>query len=248
VCEELLRDGEVSFPAVRVVHSSTLLVQFHSVIFLNCGAVDSLHELLMLWDPSVRGYIIDAHRPVYHKNIKGSALRVLDSGVPMHLSDVPSDNDSELGLGDVDVHELGSSDDDDDRSSGVYSKSTDLDNDDDDDDGSSVEEAGARRKRLRRGGESPRGKRRRDVLAADAGESRGGALRRRAKRWQQYYSSHFFAAPSAYCMYRLARELGRERNDLLWLALVAVTDAYLQEAFGDEDYEVRVTRARVCID
>lgn len=193
-------------------------------------------------------------RPVYHKNIKGLPLRVLDSAVPLALTDVPSDEDSELDLDAIDP-EAASDDDDDDDSD---------DDDSDDEEGSDRDDedayAGvlrARRKRGRAIDAASDAKRGRGRHTSDAGvvrtrrhadeaaalrRERRRALYRRAARWQAYYAEHYQAAPSAYCMYRLAVDLGREQNDSLWMAIVSVTNAYFCGSFGDEDYEVRCRR------
>jgi hypothetical protein len=50
-----------SFCLIPVVLVDTSL-QIHSVVFLNCGAVDSLEDECSRWDEQVRGFVIDSHR------------------------------------------------------------------------------------------------------------------------------------------------------------------------------------------
>ncbi len=84
-CKELCADGAVStadsgapLPATRpaavaarlhvcvkrpaVLLPRPLAPQIKSVVFLNCGAVDSLETEVLNWHPTVRGYVIDSHR------------------------------------------------------------------------------------------------------------------------------------------------------------------------------------------
>ena len=189
---------------------------------------------------------------MYHKNIKGLPLRVLDSAVPLALTDVPSDEDSELDLDAIDPEAVSDEEADSDSDGDDSDDDEGVDDEDDEDGYAAVRRA--RRKRGRAVDAASDAKRGRGRHASDAGvvrsrrhaneaaaqrRERRRALCRRAARWQAYYAEHYQAAPSAYCLYRLAADLGREQNDSLWMAIVAVTDAYFCGAFGDEDYEVR---------
>lgn len=221
-------------------------------------------------------------RPIYHKNVKGPfPLVVLDSGIWVDNSDIPSDGDSELDLD----YEL---DDDDDDEEDDHREQQDDDNDDDDDDSLkgetefeypweeaedperdedaeeeeeeetvSSDKLLRRRKRNRPSASTDpepvepevrasRGKRPKqppvqkeavgDVPERSEAQQRRQDRARRAQRWRSYYASHFFAAPTSFVVFMLAKGMRRERNDLLWLAILGVTDFFLQGHHGEADY------------
>lgn len=60
--------------------------------------------------------------------------------------------------------------------------------------------------------------------------------RRRRQRWRRYYSGGFYGVPSAVLAYQLASELSKARNDLLWLAIVGLTDHFLHNRMHYDTY------------
>jgi cell division control protein 45 len=59
----------------------------------------------------------------------------------------------------------------------------------------------------------------------------------RKKVWKTYYEGDYFGLPAAYMLHELVFKLNKERNDLLWLAIVGVTDKWLRGKLDDEQYE-----------
>ena len=53
---------------------------------------------------------------------------------------------------------------------------------------------------------------------------------------RQYYVGSYFGMPSACVMYELARQLNRDTNELLWMALVGLTDHYIQDLIDHDTY------------
>jgi hypothetical protein len=49
--------------------------------------------------------------------------------------------------------------------------------------------------------------------------------RNAVRRYDAYYNGEFYEYPSAVIAYELAEALSRGRNDLLWLAIVGLTEA-----------------------
>lgn len=53
---------------------------------------------------------------------------------------------------------------------------------------------------------------------------------------RQYYVGSYYGMPSACVMYELARQLNRDTNDLLWMALVGLTDHYVHDLIDHDTY------------
>lgn len=111
---------------------------------------------------------------------------------------------------------------------GSQSSSDSSGTDDSDSDG------GAARGKGRRGGGvgdgSPRAKQRR--LDETMREQR----RMRARRHKEYYNGQFYGVPSSLIAYEVAKQMDYGRNDLLWLAIVGVTEYFLEDRISMERY------------
>ena len=65
---------------------------------------------------------------------------------------------------------------------------------------------------------------------------------------EAYYSNGTeYGVPSSAIMYKLSQDLNRSSNDLLWLALVALTDHYVKDYMDHNTYSsiVQVYRQEV---
>lgn len=61
--------------------------------------------------------------------------------------------------------------------------------------------------------------------------------RRRRKRLQKYYEGNYYGTPSCFLMFELTQQLNRDRNDLLWLAIVGTTHRYIEGFMSKAEYE-----------
>lgn len=70
------------------------------------------------------------------------------------------------------------------------------------------------------------------------------AVRRRRRReaLRDYYSGSYYGVPASCVAYELAVQLNRAQNDLLWLAIVGVTDHFVHERIPREVYDDLVQR------
>lgn len=70
-------------------------------------------------------------------------------------------------------------------------------------------------------------------------------LQRRERIRDYYKSGNYYGTPAAFIAYRLATQLRyKERGDLLWLACVGVTDAYLHARLGSSGYSMLAMELR----
>lgn len=117
-----------------------------------------------------------------------------------------------------------------------------------DSDGSGTDSESGRRDRRRIGGgggdsdtEGNRDRRRREKRSRttmDIRQSVQGQLRRICRRYRAYYASQRFSTPASYLALRLILSLNKRRNDYLWLSLVGITSALLEEKLARDEYEV----------
>ena len=58
----------------------------------------------------------------------------------------------------------------------------------------------------------------------------------RRRRIIQYYERSYFGWPSSFMTYELAKQLNRDRNAQLWLAIVGMTSQYLEGHLDPAEY------------
>ena len=234
-----------------------------AVVLINCGGGEDVRGLFGLDNlPATRVFIVDAHRPLHHRNLDESEAQVL----VFQDKDEDGGNDEVPGLSE---DERSSDDDDEDDDE------DDEEEDDEEEGNGGDEELGAEERRrdaaaaAAEGGEgnaSGRGERGQGDAEArdDADEPRasvrrrvgeGGAVdvrRRRQLRNEQrkelrrrraeYYSRGSFYGMAAGCLvYELAsRRLHKDESDLLWLAILSLTDQYVHQRISHERYTSRM--------
>jgi cell division control protein 45 len=209
------------------------VLQFKTVVMLNCGGIVDLSELVHASSDDLVFYVIDHHRPLNLENVYAES-QVVVFGTDSERKDIPP---FELVF---DTGESGAEDSPDSRASDEVrcfcashyvadsqaQTVRDVADDDDDDDESGDEEPGsdadlfgsddedgpARTSRKRRAPAEP---------AAASAAVTPPAKRRitpeaRARLREAYYSGSYFGASSALTMFLLARELNRATNDVLW--------------------------------
>jgi cell division control protein 45 len=168
-----------------------------------------------------------------------------DDELLRYLSDSDGDNVSDDDDDDDDDDDEKSSGGDDDDESDL-SDFVVSDNEEEDED----VEKDASRKRARR---EPTAKRRR--LSRQERRRRRKKLRRLAERRSKlivplhrhnrdYYSGSYFSTAAADIMYQLAYQRSNDSNDLLWLAVLGMTDQYLHDSIGQHAYTKRFDRFR----
>eukprot|EP01138_Halocafeteria_seosinensis_P013728 gb/GECG01014019.1/.p1 GENE.gb/GECG01014019.1/~~gb/GECG01014019.1/.p1 ORF type:complete len:475 (+),score=77.85 gb/GECG01014019.1/:1-1425(+) len=222
--------------------------ELRSIVMLNCGNLVHTDESLAVDDqpldlndesaPFI--YMFDCHKPIYHTNILHDKVYVLDDGFVPPEEEVPSENDSDYEFDMEDDNDEDEEDDDEEQENNSESLSeSEADEEEsaeDQSDNADTEQAlERRRKRLRK-----RSKKRRQQ-AQDSKKRRRRHVDEKKiekkKRWKSYYDGDYFGLPIAYIMYRLAQQLNKDRNDLLWLAIVGTTDHYIHHRMDEEAYK-----------
>lgn len=84
----------------------------------------------------------------------------------------------------------------------------------------------------------------RDIMNSTVAE---GVSRRRRKRVARYYEGTFYGTPSSHLVYELCAQANKDRNDMLWLAIVGVTDMYQQDRIGKDAYNMLVADLGVAV-
>jgi cell division control protein 45 len=213
--------------------------ELRSVVMLNCGAIVNLPEILELPE-DVRVIVLDSHRPVHLSNVYTVAeqIVVFNDGTLME-DEMPSDGS------DLDLDPYSQSEEDSDIS--------DFDSDEEapsdpraDASGEGVPERGAAGGDENVAGNAER-KRKKSGAAdgPDRKKAKGSKPRRKRMKKQRrgalsgYYSGATTAqqgSPAAALAYEMAKELNKDDNDLLWLAIVGTTHQYLSANMSRNAY------------
>ena len=81
-------------------------------------------------------------------------------------------------------------------------------------------------------------KRKRDGGEEDAAEAtaldRKTQRRERRRLMREYFRGSYYGMPAATVVYQLAQQLNKESNDMLWLAIVGLTDYYINDAVSSK--------------
>lgn len=194
-----------------------------TIIMINCGATVDLLQLLEL-DANRMVYVLDSHRPYHLANVQQENEQVvIFSAEEVRLSELPE-------LLTADEEALGSSDEDEPDEPDDY-----LDEDDDRlwdtpprDDGGGEDEVGERRGRRKRV--------RRSSLSEEDYYQLRQSRRRKVNQLQKYYRSSYYETAASNVGFLLANQLNKPTLNLLWLAVVGVTDQFLHERIDEIVY------------
>ncbi|KAL2239221.1 cell division control protein 45 homolog [Sesamum indicum] len=183
-----------------------------TILLINWGCHRDLRRDLEI-GPSARVFVVDSHRPIHLHNLSDQNDRV----VVLYTRD--DEHQADLAY-DFDVSAL--------------ANASDLNSDDEVEDDSDSEDENESDNEEEGGGGS-RKKRR----VSDENESNPVKLFRKLKR-EYYYMGTFHGKPSGCLMYELSHSLRKNKNELLWLACVALTDQFVHERLTDERYQAGV--------
>ncbi|KAL3531094.1 hypothetical protein ACH5RR_010416 [Cinchona calisaya] len=186
-----------------------------TILLVNWGCNRDLRKVLDI-GPSTCVFVVDSHRPIHLHNLsnKNDRVVVLYTRDDEHQADLAYEFDiSAL----ANAGDLNSDDEIED----------DSDSEDENDSGSEEED----------GGGSHGARKRRRV--SEGSESDPVKLFRKLKK-EYYFMGTFHGKPSACLMYELSHSLRKNRNELLWLACVALTDEFVHERLTDERYHAGV--------
>ena len=185
-------------------------------LFINCGATVDLLELL---NPGgmVNLYIIDAHRPISVTNAFSEQVFVLIRDtepideIPKFEDVFRDDEEEEESEAEEDESdEEGDSDDEGDQETGENGDAT------------AGKEESHRKKRKKKGFNDEK-----YLKMAKKQRERRQWEDRRAQILRTYEESTFFSCSSAEIVYELSWLLSKDTNNLLWLAIIGLTDQYL---------------------
>lgn len=221
-----------------------------SVFMINCGNVVDLAEFFDGCN-SAMFYVVDHHRPFDLNNVYLSKNVVLfDDGYPH--DDIPTQENLELLLREGDAE----GDDDDEGE-----EDDEAEGDDMGDDGDLMSKQASADGSEGEGGDEgdDEGNSRRDRDSQDerlskrqkikAHQQQSPELRARIRRAQRvinkYYGGASHGSSSASLMYLMATQLGKASNELLWLAIVGLTDMYFHERISSERYEAETVQFRL---
>jgi cell division control protein 45 len=182
-----------------------------SFIMVNCGAVVDVASFLQL-EENQTAYVVDYHRPVHQRNIHNAKNVVVFADT----QEVPNPRPERFEeLGPTRQREPRGHDDEGDRNSGGG----------DDDEATS-------RKRQRRGEEGDEELRR----LADDGEGGGNQEDTLSVFAEELASGSFYGSSGAMLMYELAAQEAAETPHVLWLAILGLTEHYLQHRCTAKQY------------
>ncbi|CAM9438816.1 unnamed protein product [Ascophyllum nodosum] len=216
-----------------------------SVVMINCGAICDVVDLLSYLSPEAYVYIIDSNRPVHLANVYPKKDRVVvfvdeDNG---DVDDIPSDGEG------LDGNDETSDESDSESSQEEELASIDGDNSEDSEgedaevhgrpedkenvtpnDGTAKQASSLDPKKMGR-------KRKRQTSRR---EQHTGPTRR--QRIRQYYNGASHSSASAVQLFAMAMQLNKDTNDLLWLAIVGLTDQYIHQKIDQEVYHMVVAQ------
>jgi cell division control protein 45 len=232
--------------------------EIRSLVMLECGAtVDMKKHMLPYLNPLAKVYIWDSHRPVHLANVYEEERIVTVNDNTIAPEDLPSDGEGLDGAFDED-----SEDEDDDeeeeedgenedsgerrgrRSARTHSDGEDEFESEEEEEGSGGEGGGSdeegtdagERRRKRRKSQREVSPERRSAPQVTVRDSRAQARARRARVRTHYASGQHYGHATAISMYVMSMQLDKDNNDLLWLAIVGLTDQFLHKRIADDRY------------
>ena len=196
--------------------------QNRAIVLINCGGTEDVREMMDL-KVNCRAYVLDSHRPLSLQNVSEENKDVYV------IRDDSKEGDDYFPEMDTDSEE-----DDDDEKNEDEAES-DFSSDDDDD-----EEETARRKQIK----LDRQRERQSQREAQQPESpRTVALRRKkrqAERVEYWRRGSYYGRSAGLCAFDMAFDMkkeGLEKNLLLWLAIVSLTDQLAHQKVSQETYK-----------
>ncbi|XP_040999143.1 cell division control protein 45 homolog [Juglans microcarpa x Juglans regia] len=184
-----------------------------SILLINWGCHRDLRKVLNL-GAEVHVFVVDSRRPIHLHNLSDQNDRVvvLFTQDDEHQTDLAYDFDvSAL----ANASDLNSDDEADEEL-----------NSEDENDSESDEEVDGRGSRKRR-------------RVSEENKEDPVQVFCKLKR-EYYYTGTFHGKPSGCLMYDLSHSLRKNRNELLWLACVSLTDQFVHERLTDERYQAGV--------
>ncbi|CAM9606757.1 unnamed protein product [Ectocarpus sp. 4 AP-2014] len=217
-----------------------------SVVMINCGAICNVVDLLSQLSPEAYVYIVDSNRPVHLANVYPKKDRVVvfvdeENG---DVDNIPSDGE---GL-DGNDETSDESEADSDQEEELASNRSDESEEDDSDDGEARpedKENTSPNDGLGQSAERGKGRasrKRKRQTAARARQQAHVAEATRRQRIRQYYNGATHGSASAVQLFAMAMQLNKDTNDLLWLAIVGLTDQYIHQRIDQEIYHMVVAQ------
>jgi len=228
-------------------------MELRSIVMINCGGVVNMLKMIQ-FEPHHRVYIIDSHRPVHLSNIHAHPEELVvfgDSSLTVE-SEIPSDGEDLSGDESSDGETLKDEDEGDDEEEEEDEERAAEDplvNQESDDEEHAIQEIDKENK--------PAGSKSTNVTMAQEGlvdsdedsdveKSKPSKKRRRLRREdlkkarrqriRKYYNGSYHGAPSSYLAFETSLMLNKNRNDLLWLAIVGLTDQYIHQRIDQDSY------------
>ncbi|CAM9217747.1 unnamed protein product [Sphacelaria rigidula] len=229
-----------------------------SVVMINCGAICNVVDLLSHLSPEAYVYIIDSNRPIHLANVypRKDRVVVFVDEANGDVDNIPSDGE---GLdGDDDTSDEESEVDSDEEELRSNESDGDDTDDEDSDDGEGVarpedkENLSPNRSDRSISGKASdkpeaedshrrRGRKRKRQAETSVGVARDVAAARRL-RIRQYYNGATHSSASAVQLFAMAMQLNKDTNDLLWLAIVGLTDQYIHQKIDQDVYHLVVAQ------
>ncbi|KAJ3036486.1 hypothetical protein HDV00_002695 [Rhizophlyctis rosea] len=217
--------------------------QLRSIFLINCGGLVDITEYLSI-NEQMTIYVADSHRPAnLHNLLAHDNVMVLDDGESSgDVFKEIKEAFEELEFEDSDEEDEGSDGED-----PEYDGDLSVQENEAEEDGLNVEDGDDQELR------SPSKRKRgsgafddRDINRTSNKRLRASERRRRRRRHKRkladyYGDGTYFGMAVASIMYTMAVQLGRASNDLLWLAIIGLTDHYLHERLGQDQYDSLVS-------
>ncbi|CAM9275606.1 unnamed protein product [Discosporangium mesarthrocarpum] len=233
--------------------------ELRSVVMINCGAILSVEELLPHLVEDAHIYIADSNRPIHLTNIYSEKSRVVVfyDGL-MGDDDLPSDGEGLNGDGQTSDEDSDSGSDEEELADDESEQATSTDNEDSGDDEGRGDvfqgkenqspndsslgpeqggEISAKVEGLSKGVMGRKRKRQSQKVVAIAAKDAAAERRRRIRR---YYNGSTHSSASAVQLFSMAAQVNKDNNDLLWLAIVGLTDQYIHQRVDQETYLILV--------
>jgi cell division control protein 45 len=217
--------------------------ELRTVIMINCGGLVDLTEFLS-FSEILTVYIIDSHRPYNLSNIYSTNQIVIvdDGDIEDDMADIQKAYE-ELEY-DTDSSSSSEDDDEDEDEEEEEEEEEEIINVEDDNDNENVDTTN-----LRNNDNTNNRKTRKRTLDESIDEYQARRMKRLKKRQKkqqnrriisEYYSAGtYFGMSASDMLYILATQLARTDINILWLAIVGLTDQYINGRIGHEKYLIQ---------
>lgn len=193
--------------------------ELHSVVCINCGAKEDMLSFFF-GDEDIPDivtiYIFDNHRPYDLYNVHNQQILLFDKEGARPQEDYPFP---------VQEEEEEEAEREDDLDFGAdldgFDGPMDKENVDSNMDFDEPSDGSRKRKRLRQN---------------DANDERARKRRKKLKTQEQYYSVSTYGPSSASMMFGVAEKIAKADNDMIWCAILGVTDMYIQDHMARDKY------------